>query len=84
MTHLRNTRIWTNVAAAAVLVAVGVGAASASTLHRRTVESVPRMTASASILRVAPAFPLKVSKNRRYLVDRRNRPFLLIGDSPQA
>ncbi len=30
------------------------------------------------------AFPLKSSKNRRYLVDQRNTPFLLVGDSPQA
>ena len=30
------------------------------------------------------AFPLKVSSNRRYLVDHRNRPFLIVGDSPQA
>ena len=29
-------------------------------------------------------FPLKVSANRRYLVDQRNRPFMIIGDSPQA
>ena len=30
------------------------------------------------------AFPLKPSKNRRYLVDQRNTPFLVVGDSPQA
>lgn len=30
------------------------------------------------------AFPLAVSPNRRYLVDRRNDPFLIVGDSPQA
>jgi len=29
-------------------------------------------------------YPLKVSPNRRYLVDQRNRPFLITGDSPQA
>ena len=29
-------------------------------------------------------FPLKVSSNRRYLVDQRNAPFLVVGDSPQA
>src|SRR5258706_9769586 len=29
-------------------------------------------------------FPLKVSLNRRYLVDQDNKPFLLMGDSPQA
>jgi hypothetical protein len=29
-------------------------------------------------------FPLKVSVNRRYLVDRNNVPFMIVGDSPQA
>ncbi len=29
-------------------------------------------------------YPLKVSKNRRYLVDQRGRPFMIIGDSPQS
>lgn len=32
----------------------------------------------------APAFPLRVSANRRYLVDANGAPFLLLGDSPQA
>jgi hypothetical protein len=31
-----------------------------------------------------PAYPLKVSANRRYLVDQNNIPFLIAGDSPQA
>jgi Protein of unknown function (DUF4038)/Putative collagen-binding domain of a collagenase len=31
-----------------------------------------------------PAYPLKVGPTRRYLVDRRGRPFLIVGDSPQA
>ena len=30
------------------------------------------------------AFPLRVSKNHRYLVDRRGVPFMVVGDSPQA
>ena len=30
------------------------------------------------------AFPLKVSSDRRYLVDQRDVPFLIAGDSPQA
>jgi Protein of unknown function (DUF4038)/Putative collagen-binding domain of a collagenase len=29
-------------------------------------------------------YPLEVSANRRYLVDQRNVPFLIVGDSPQA
>ena len=31
-----------------------------------------------------PAYPLKVSGNRRYLVDQNNTPFLIAGESPQA
>src|ERR1700722_8557745 len=30
------------------------------------------------------AFPLHASSNERYLVDRDGRPFLIVGDSPQA
>lgn len=29
------------------------------------------------------AYPLKLSSNHRYLVDSKNRPFLIVGDSPQ-
>ena len=32
----------------------------------------------------SPAYPLKVSSNRRYLVDQNNTPFLIAGDVPQA
>lgn len=32
----------------------------------------------------APAFPLHVSASKRYLVDSKGRPFLIMGDSPQA
>lgn len=32
----------------------------------------------------APAYPLKVSANKRYLVGGDGRPFLLVGDSPQT
>jgi hypothetical protein len=37
-------------------------------------ETVPR----------GPAYPLKVSENRRYLVDQKNVPFLIAGESPQG
>ena len=41
---------------------------------------------NATTLRPAPraSYPLRVGPNRRYLVDRRGRPFLIVGDSPQA
>ena len=29
-------------------------------------------------------YPLKISSDRRYIVDQRGRPFLIMGDSPQA
>lgn len=31
-----------------------------------------------------PVYPLKLSANHRYLVDQKNRPFLIVGDSPQG
>ena len=31
-----------------------------------------------------PVFPLKVSANKRYLVDQKNVPFLIVGDTPQG
>ncbi len=31
-----------------------------------------------------PAYPLKLSANHRYLVDQNNKPFLIVGDSPQG
>ena len=30
------------------------------------------------------SYPQRISANRRYLVDQHNRPYLLVGDSPQA
>ena len=32
----------------------------------------------------APVYPLKVSANKRYLVDQNNKPFLIVGDTPQG
>ena len=32
----------------------------------------------------APTYPVKVSANKRYLVDQNNKPFLIAGDSPQC
>ena len=31
-----------------------------------------------------PVYPLKIGPTRRYLVDQRNVPFMIVGDSPQA
>ena len=38
----------------------------------------------AATKRAAPAYPLRVSANRRYLVDQNNVPFLIAGESPQG
>jgi hypothetical protein len=46
--------------------------------------SEPSTTAAAPVDVSAPAYPLKVSANGRYLVDQKNVPFLMVGDSPQA
>src|SRR5690242_14160799 len=44
-----------------------------------TAQSVRSLSSTAS-----PNYPLKVSTNRRYLVDSSNVPFLIIGDAPQT
>ena len=64
------------------LVAVGAAGASPRGWEFDSVASV-------SSPKVVPAsrhyaFPLHVSKNHRYLVDRRGVPFMIVGDSPQA
>jgi len=61
------------------LVDVGKGASESLASHGAT--EMPRST----LTKVAPvAYPLRPSANRRYLVDRNGRPFLMVGDSPQA
>jgi len=44
--------------------------------------AAPRTTAAPPSRPVA--FPLKVSQNKRYLVDQNGTPFLIVGDSPQG
>src|SRR5262249_9219796 len=58
--------------------AASVSSASAQT----TAPPAPPAPPSASVR--PHAYPLRVSANRRYLVDRSGAPFLLVGDSPQA
>ena len=63
---------------------IAVGAAGASPrgweLDAATRVSPPKVVTAARHY----AFPLHVSKNHRYLVDRRGVPFMIVGDSPQA
>ena len=63
---------------------VAVGAAGASPrgweLDATTQVPPPKMVTAARHY----AFPLHVSKNGRYLADRKGKPFMIVGDSPQA
>ena len=63
--------------AGGILAVAGCGAAP----KPAGVETAPPVRSTAA--RDA-TFPLAVSSNRRYLVDHRNHPFLIVGDSPQA
>ena len=60
-----------------ILVVAGCSAAP----NPAGVETAPpvRSTAAHDV-----TFPLAASPNRRYLVDHRDHPFLIVGDSPQA
>jgi len=42
------------------------------------------LAASAGVASAQTAFPLKLSANHRYLVDRNGKPFLMVGDTPQG
>jgi hypothetical protein len=49
--------------------------------------SAPRARGAAvalSPIRPSAVYPLRLSPNHRYLVDSKKRPFLMVGDSPQA
>jgi hypothetical protein len=59
--------------------------------YRITVDSPGQRAASSAPATVTtptkksgPVYPLKVGPTRRYLVDQRNVPFMIVGDSPQA
>jgi hypothetical protein len=45
---------------------------------------VPAESPKVSKTQPPPAYPVKVSANRRYLVDQNNVPFLMVGDTPQG
>jgi len=60
----------------AAFLAIGASAALSHPAAGRAAEGAHRAPQA--------SFPLKVSRNRRYLVDQGNKPFLVVGDSPQA
>ena len=68
---------------ALVVLAMGAAAAfpgaSAEGAARQGLQNAATQAADVPV-----AFPLKVSKDRRYLVDQHGVPFLVVGDSPQA
>ncbi len=47
-------------------------------------QAVRAASAAAGTALEAPAYPLKASSNNRYLVDQKNAPFLMVGNSPQS
>jgi hypothetical protein len=67
--------------AASIAVLAGCGSDTATP---PAAASAPRPAASARAASAAPVYPLKASPTRRYLVDQRNRPFMIVGDSPQS
>jgi hypothetical protein len=80
-------RKWVVVALALVVV---VGIVGFAVYVRSAVSASPSAAAvqparPAKLLPTSPpAYPLKVGPTGRYLVDRNGRPFLIVGDSPQA
>jgi len=74
------------VLALAVLAVIVLAVTASSTpAHPRAARAGAAATrAHARTAPAGPAFPLKMSANRRYLVDQRGRPFLIVGDSPHS
>ena len=77
MQHWRVTTL-----AAAVIVAVVVGLLGAA--HAGTGEESSAPVAAARMALRPAKYPLRVGPTGRYLVDKDARPFLIVGDSPQA
>ncbi len=72
------------IAATAVALAVAAGGSHLILGEGSASSGQASRHVSARIVERRYDFPLKPSANRRYIVDQRNRPFLVIGDSPQA
>jgi len=68
-----------------LVAAVGVSASRPAMWHRTEAAGmVPWTTRQASTVAKGPVYPLRVGPTKRYLVDGRRRPFLIVGDSPQS
>src|SRR5438045_9594154 len=68
--------------------AVAAAAFGLAIYLRRPSSATPAAVMPASpatpLAAVPPVYPLKIGPTGRYLVDRDGRPFLIVGDSPQA
>lgn len=67
-----------NFAEAAILSALLALCGLASAAHSLTAKAIPKPSPK------PVAFPLKLSQNKRYLVDQNGTPFLIVGDSSQG
>ena len=80
-------RIVIVLALAGAVIALGLAAyvrrasSAAPALHPASVRLAKPAT---PLLTRPPVYPLKIAPNGRYLVDHDGRPFLIVGDSPQA
>src|SRR5262245_19460169 len=76
---------WNRYVAAAIVAALTLGGAAASRgASNVEMSSRSQVLSHASAAGRAFVYPLKVSANRRYLVDSRGTPFMVVGDSPQS
>jgi Protein of unknown function (DUF4038)/Putative collagen-binding domain of a collagenase len=66
------------------VVAIGTSSAAARTDSARRAADPTTMQFRTQAVTGSLLFPLKASRNRRYIVDQRGRPFFIVGDSPQA
>jgi hypothetical protein len=72
-------------AAAVIVLALATGGAAASRGAENPGHAQAGKTLThRSIARERFVYPLKVAKSRRYLVDQRGTPFMIVGDSPQS
>ncbi len=72
-------------AALAILVTcAAIGGILLGELGARNEPATPVFPKPALVHATQAAYPLRVSANKRYLVDRNNAPFLIVGDSPQS
>ena len=72
------------VLAGSILVAGGCSIGSSPPTRVPPPAPVEAAAAAKATSKQVAEFPLAVSANGRYLVDRLGRPFLIVGDSPQA